>query len=76
MQIQFLLTVMIPAFGAAVIEVLVQRPRPDIASLPHILGVGARRSQFSQWTHQFRGCTWGCTIPLMWWRRTFTPQRR
>lgn len=35
--IQFLLIVMIPTFGATVIKVLVQRPRPDIASLPHIL---------------------------------------
>ena len=35
--IRFLLVVMIPTFGAAVIKLLVHRARPDIPSLPHIL---------------------------------------
>ncbi|WP_051973206.1 phosphatase PAP2 family protein [Cryobacterium sp. MLB-32] len=35
--LQLPLIVMIPTVGAAVIKVLVQRPRPDIASLHHIL---------------------------------------
>lgn len=35
--IQFLLIVVIPTLGAAVIKLIVHRPRPDIPSLTHIL---------------------------------------
>jgi len=35
--IRFVLVVMIPTLGADVIKLLVNRPRPDIPSLPHVL---------------------------------------
>jgi len=54
--IQFVLIVMMPTFGAAVIKLLVQRPRPDIASLPHILVLEPGGLSFPSGHTSFAAC--------------------